>query len=40
MFFKDYGNKNNILIVTNDDKVFTFGSNRNRVLGFNNESLL
>jgi hypothetical protein len=37
MFFKDYGNKNNMLIVANDDKVFNFGSNRNGVLGFDNE---
>ncbi len=28
--------KNNILIVTNDDKVFAFGNNSNGVLGFAN----
>jgi alpha-tubulin suppressor-like RCC1 family protein len=28
---------NNVLIVTNDDKVFAFGSNNNGVLGFGND---
>jgi hypothetical protein len=30
-------NKNNVLIVTNDDKVFAFGGNYKGVLGFGNE---
>jgi alpha-tubulin suppressor-like RCC1 family protein len=35
--FKDNFNKNNVLIVTNDDKVFAFGNNNRGVLGFGNE---
>jgi hypothetical protein len=35
--FKDYNNNNNVLIVTNDDKVFAFGNNKWGVLGFGND---
>ncbi len=34
--FKDFGNYNNVLIVTNDDKIFAFGDNCLGVLGFGN----
>jgi alpha-tubulin suppressor-like RCC1 family protein len=34
--FKDF--KNNVLIVTNDDKVFAFGDNKWGVLGFGNKT--
>ncbi len=36
--FKDYLNENNLLIVTNDDKVFAFGGNYKGVLGFGNKN--
>jgi hypothetical protein len=36
--FKDIFDKNNVLIVTNDDKVFAFGNNYWGVLGFPNNN--
>jgi alpha-tubulin suppressor-like RCC1 family protein len=36
--FKDNFNKNNVLIVTNDDKIFAFGNNYWGVLGFSNNN--
>jgi nitrite reductase/ring-hydroxylating ferredoxin subunit len=36
--FKDFGNYNNVLIVTNDDKIFAFGDNCFGVLGFGNNN--
>jgi hypothetical protein len=36
--FKDYLSENNVLIVTNGDKVFVFGNNYKGVLGFGNKN--
>ena len=36
--FKDYNNKENVFLVTNDDKVYCFGSNTNGLLGFGHEN--
>ena len=36
--FKDENNKNNAIIVTNDDKLYTFGSNSEGYLGFGHDN--
>jgi len=35
---EDFKNKSNVFIVTNDDKVFVFGNNRDGVLGFGHKN--
>ena len=36
--FKDYWNKENVFLVTNDDKVYCFGSNSYGLLGFGHDN--